>query len=188
MTNERFSNAPPQMTPSDKQYPSNQIRSVIQTPQNVPPSQPRPIQSQQGQPQGQPQSQQGQPQGQPQPHGRVRMIPTDKMYELLANPAHFAVQNQPLRLFIKVSTTWCKPCTIIAPRIQELSMDPAYANVLFLEVDGDELVKDERLSSKLLVSAVPSFFGFVGGKQIGRSAGTDMSEIRGLCDKIASSR
>ena len=106
------------------------------------------------------------------------------MYELLTNPAHFFVQQQPLRLFIKVSTSWCGPCQKIAPEIKALSNNPKYAGILFLEVNGDELVQDDKLASKLRVSAVPSFFGFVAGKQVGFETGVLMKDIVGLLDKI----
>lgn len=155
-----------------------------------------------GMPQGMPQQgmphggmqqggmQQGMPQGMtgasmPEAPHRLRIIDTSKMYELLSNPAHFFVKQQPLRLFIKISTSWCKPCLKISPEIKDLSNNPKYAGVLFLEVNGDELMQDDKLSSKLRVSAVPSFFGFVAGKQVGFEAGVMMKDIVALCDKIA---
>jgi thiol-disulfide isomerase/thioredoxin len=202
--NERFSNVPPQLNQTDHQYPSSMIRTVNQGPSlNYGEANPQQGQSQMGMqapppyppqvqpppqqyPQQQPQmGMQAPPQQQEMPH-RVRLIDADKMCELLSNSAHFFTQNkQPLRLFIKVSTNWCKPCIKIKPEIHNLSMNPAYANILFLEVDGDELTKHAQLPTKLRVSAVPSFFGFIAGQQVGFVAGTNMDEINGLCNKIA---
>jgi thiol-disulfide isomerase/thioredoxin len=172
VVNERFSNQPP-IPP--------QIRQASQSQPSQQQGQPQGMQQGQLQPQGM-QQQQGQQQ-QEFPH-RVKYIDTAKMYELLSNPAHFFVQQQPLRLFIKVSTSWCKPCQMIAPEIKALSNDPKYAGILFVEVNGDELIQDDKLSSKLRVSAVPSFFGFVAGKQVGFEAGIIMKDIVALCDKI----
>ena len=126
-----------------------------------------------------------------QPH-RVHKVSTDKMYDLLTNPSNFFSQNgQPMRVFIKVFTDWCKPCKKIEPEIKAISM--YYPSVFFLEVNGDELMQSEKLSSKLKVSSVPSFFGFVATsdssgnrymKQVGFMTGVDMNEIKTLCDKI----
>jgi thiol-disulfide isomerase/thioredoxin len=99
-----------------------------------------------------------------------------------------------MRVFIKVFTDWCKPCKKIEPEIKAISM--YYPSVFFLEVNGDELMQSEKLSSKLKVSSVPSFFGFVATadssgnrymKQVGFMTGVDMNEIKTLCDKIQNS-
>lgn len=209
---ERFSNAPPPQNnpPPPQAYPSSpMIRTVSQPmngPQNLYQKDPSPQMVQQGPQQMAPMSsgpprqtqqqmaQQGGPPQQPQneeesdnrPH-RVRSIPADKLYELLANKSHFFVQNQqPLRLFIKVSTDWCKPCRKIQPEVKNISMNPRYSNILFVEVNGDELTQHEKLASKLRVSSVPSFFGFVAGQQVGFMTGINIDEITGLCDKISS--
>lgn len=190
---ERFSNAPPPINPPPPQaYPSSQmIRSVAQ-PMNGPsnlydqrPSQgPPPQNPQQGPPQN---SQQPIQQIQEDIPHRIRTIPVDKLYELLSNKSHFFIQNQqPLRIFIKISTDWCKPCLKIKPEVKKISMNPKYASILFVELNGDELTQHEKLSSKLKVSAVPSFFGFVAGQQVGFMAGADVNDIVKLCDKIAS--
>jgi len=131
---------------------------------------------------------------QPSAH-RVHKVSTDKMYDLLTNPSNFFSQNgQPMRVFIKVFTDWCKPCKKIEPEIKAISM--YYPSVFFLEVNGDELMQSEKLSSKLKVSSVPSFFGFVATadssgnrymKQVGFMTGVDMNEIKTLCDKIQNS-
>lgn len=201
---ERFSNAPPPVNPPPPQaYPSQMIRSVAQPmngptnlydqrpSQGLPPQQGPPQQyPQQGGPpqkQGPPQqSQQGPPAENDIPH-RIRTIPVDKLYELLSNKSHFFIQNQqPLRIFIKISTDWCKPCIKIKPEVKKISMNPKYASILFVELNGDELTQHEKLSSKLKVSAVPSFFGFVAGQQVGFMAGADVNDIVKLCDKIVS--
>lgn len=131
-------------------------------------------------------------QSQPEQPHRVHKVATDKMYDLLTNPSTFFSQTgQPMRVFIKVFTDWCKPCKKIEPEIKAISM--YYPSVFFLEVNGDELMQSEKLSSKLKVSSVPSFFGFVATadssgnrymKQVGFMTGVDMNEIKTLCDKI----
>lgn len=118
---------------------------------------------------------------------RVKRISPEKLYELLTNSQHFFVQQQqPLRLFIKIYTDWCKPCRKIEPFIKYLSSQPDYCNILFLELNGDELIQDDKLASKLRVSAVPTFYGFVAGQSVGSVAGIDENEIQDLCNKISS--
>ena len=159
--------------------PNGGMNNMGPGPTNVNMSGPGPSQNIQSQPE------------QPSQH-RVHKVATDKMYDLLTNPSTFFSQTgQPMRVFIKVFTDWCKPCKKIEPEIKAISM--YYPSVFFLEVNGDELMQSEKLSSKLKVSSVPSFFGFVATadssgnrymKQVGFMTGVDMNEIKTLCDKI----
>ena len=185
---ERFSNPPPQTFPTPPQnqpvYNGSQIRS---NPQNM--LEDRHI-YQESPPNGNMNNSGHTPNSNDQ--HRVHKVSTDKMYDLLSNPSTFFSQTgQPMRMFIKVFTDWCKPCKKIEPEIKSISM--YYPSVLFLEVNGDELMQSEKLSTKLKVSSVPSFFGFVATadssgnrymKQVGFMTGVDMNEIKALCDKI----
>lgn len=117
---------------------------------------------------------------------RVNHIDPDKLYDLLMNPQYHYVesQKQPLRILIKVYTDWCKPCKIIAPEIKKLSLDPNYANILFVEIDGEKLTQHEKLASVLRCSSVPTFFTFKGGKQVGFMTGIKLDEIVNLCNGL----
>jgi len=88
---------------------------------------------------------------------------------------------------IKISTEWCGPCKKIAPFLHELSVHPDHNDILFIEVDGDELMQHPKLASVLPVSAVPSFFGFVAGKKVAFMTGIDQNEIVDFCKKIKKS-
>ena len=194
---ERFSNAPPPPqtfpTPPQEQHPAvyngSQIRS---NPQNI--NENRNLY-------------QAQPTKETPPNGlqgsntsntshRVHKMSSDKMCDILTNKSMFfsPQTGQPLRIFVKVYTDWCKPCKKIEPEIKAISMN--YPSVFFLEVNGDELIQNEKLASLLKVSSVPSFFGFVAMsnssgerylKQVGFMTGVDMNEIKALCDKISNS-
>lgn len=117
---------------------------------------------------------------------RVNHIDPDKLYDLLMNPQYHYVesQKQPLRILIKVYTDWCKPCKIIAPEIKKMSLDPNYANILFVEIDGEKLTQHEKLASVLRCSSVPTFFTFKGGKQVGFMTGIKLDEIVNLCNGL----
>ena len=192
---ERFSNAPPPPqtfpTPPQNQHPPvyngsqirsnpqniNENRNIYQTQSPIPPTNGGSSQSSQS-------------------SHRVYKMSTDKLYDVLTNkPMFFSQQTgQPLRVFIKVFTDWCKPCKKIEPEIKAISIN--YPSVFFFEVNGDELMQNEKLASLLKVSSVPSFFGFVAMqdssgdryiKQVGFMTGVDMTEIKTLCDKIQNS-
>ena len=117
---------------------------------------------------------------------RVNHIDPDKLYDLLMNPKYHFIesQQQPLRILIKVYTDWCKPCKIIAPEIKNLSLDPRYSNILFVEIDGEKLTQHEKLASVLRCSSVPTFFTFKGGKQVGFMTGIKLDEIINLCNGV----
>lgn len=127
------------------------------------------------------------PPQQPQPDepSRVNYVDPNKLYDLLMNPQYHYVQNQqPLKIFIKVFTDWCKPCKLVASDIKKLSLDPQYSNILFVEIDGDKLTQHEKLASVLRVSSVPSFFTFMGGKQVGFMTGIKLDEIVTMCNGL----
>jgi thiol-disulfide isomerase/thioredoxin len=166
--NGRFSNAPPPLP--------NTVAEPPQPPQQLPPShQPH-----------QPHHQPPVPEDDPSAPNRVNHMEPDKLYNLLTNPQYRTVkqgdQPTPLRILIKVYTDWCKPCKLVAPEIKKLSLDPRYASLLFVEVDGDQLNQHEKLASILRCSSVPTFFTFSGGKQTGFMTGIKMDEIIALCD------
>ena len=118
------------------------------------------------------------------PH-RVREIESEKLYHLLTNHSyHFTPQNKPMKIFVKVYTDWCKPCRQISPRINELSMNPEFSDILFVQINGEKIC--DQLSKIIKVSAVPVFFGFVGGKKIDFIPGPDFEKIVSLCKYMSS--
>ena len=90
-----------------------------------------------------------------------------------------------MKILVKVHTDWCGPCKKVAPKIQEMSNDPAYSNILFVGLDGDKIL-DHPLKKFINISAVPVFFGFVGGRQVDMIVGPDVAKIQKLCDGMAS--
>jgi thioredoxin 1 len=139
-TNNRFANPPPQ--PLDQE-------EYKQDPRQGP---------QQGHQQG---PQQG-PQGQ---RHRVKEIESAKLHQLLSDPTYHNNQRGPTKIFAKVYTNWCGPCKMIAPKIQQLSLDHKHGDILFVQIDGEKIC--EKLKKYINVSAVPVFFTFVAGKQFG---------------------
>ncbi|XP_063234375.1 thioredoxin-2 [Bacillus rossius redtenbacheri] len=55
--------------------------------------------------------------------------------------------------------TWCGPCKMIAPKIEEMTKQ--FPDVVFLKVDVDEI---EELATEYDISAMPTFI-FIKNKQ-----------------------
>lgn len=127
-----------------------------------------------------------QPSGPSQPSvGRVKEINCDGLYSLLTKESYqFGPDGKPMKILVKVHTDWCGPCKKVAPKIEELSNDPAYSNILFVGLNGDT-IQDHPLKKYINVSAVPVFFGFVGGKQVDMIVGPDVTKIQKLCDGMS---
>jgi thioredoxin 1 len=140
------------------------------------------------QPAAPPQQNTPNPPSQPTPppaSGRVREINCDGLYSLLTKENYqYGPDGKPMKILVKVHTDWCGPCKKVAPKVDELSNDPSYSNILFVGLDGDKIL-DHPLKKYINISAVPVFFGFVGGKQVDMIVGPDMTKIQKLCDGMA---
>ena len=152
--------------------------------QDTPTSPPQQGPPQQGPPQQGP-PQQGPPQqGSAQQH-RVKEIDCDGLLALLTKQSYaYGPDGKPMKILVKVHTDWCGPCKKVAPKIQEMSNHPNYSNILFVGLDGDKIL-DHPLKNIINVSAVPVFFGFVGGKKIDMIVGPDVAKVQNMCDAMA---
>lgn len=62
--------------------------------------------------------------------------------------------------------SWCMPCKIMAPIIEELSKE--YPNIMFGKVNVDE---NPNLSSRYFIQAIPTFIFFSKGEIVERITG-----------------
>lgn len=116
---------------------------------------------------------------------RVREIESGKLHQLINDPNYHNNPRGPTRIFVKVYTDWCGPCKMIAPKIQQLSNDPKYSDILFVQINGEKIC--EKLKKHINVSAVPVFFTFVAGKQHQDFiVGPDLKKIVQRLDEMAS--
>merc|ERR1711868_35334 len=76
--------------------------------------------------------------------------------------------------------TWCGPCRMIAPYLEELSKE-LEGKCKFVKVDVDEL---EDLAAQQEVKAMPTFSFFKGGKKLESFAGANKERIRSTIDKL----
>ncbi len=74
--------------------------------------------------------------------------------------------------------TWCKPCQMLAPVIEEVSKK--YQNVSFYKIDID---KESALADKYYVMSVPTIMFFKDGEMVNQIVGyrsvEEMEEIVG---------
>jgi len=68
--------------------------------------------------------------------------------------------------------TWCGPCTMIAPFMEQMASK--YPEVKFIKVDVD---KHQELAQQYSVKAMPTFIFFVAGKQVDVLQGADPTKL-----------
>ncbi len=73
--------------------------------------------------------------------------------------------------------TWCGPCKMIAPKLEELSA--TMQDVIFVKIDVDQA---EDLAAEFEVSAMPTFMFFKGGKKV-----DNLTVVGASLDKIKES-
>merc|ERR1712050_335294 len=103
-----------------------------------------------------------------------------KMVQKVASAEEFntAISGSELTV-VDFFATWCGPCRMIAPYLEELSKDYA-GKVKFIKVDVDEL---EDLSAEQEVKAMPTFSFFKDGKKLESFAGANKDKIKNTVDK-----
>jgi thioredoxin len=76
------------------------------------------------------------------------------------------------------TASWCGPCKMITPTVEELSKQ--FKDVQFLKVDIDE---HADLSEEAMVTSVPTFKFFKGVKEVEKMTGADPKSIKAALEK-----
>eukprot|EP00735_Rhodelphis_limneticus_P004329 TRINITY_DN15905_c0_g1::TRINITY_DN15905_c0_g1_i1::g.22537::m.22537 TRINITY_DN15905_c0_g1::TRINITY_DN15905_c0_g1_i1::g.22537 ORF type:complete len:188 (-),score=23.02,sp/O97508/THIO_HORSE/46.53/2e-26,Thioredoxin/PF00085.15/3.1e-27,Thioredoxin_8/PF13905.1/1.7e-06,Thioredoxin_2/PF13098.1/3.6e+03,Thioredoxin_2/PF13098.1/1.8e-05,Thioredoxin_9/PF14595.1/4e-05,Thioredoxin_7/PF13899.1/0.00037,TraF/PF13728.1/0.0012,AhpC-TSA/PF00578.16/0.0022,Redoxin/PF08534.5/0.011,Glutaredoxin/PF00462.19/0.023,DUF836/PF len=97
---------------------------------------------------------------------RVNVIEDKATFDNLTNSAK---NNLVVAYF---TASWCGPCKMIAPAIDEFSK--TYSNVTFLKIDVDQ---NDDLAASFNISAVPSFHFLKNGKSVDVRMGADRKAI-----------
>ena len=87
------------------------------------------------------------------------------------------VLNEKGKVLVDFNATWCGPCKMMGPIVEELSSE--IKNVKFISIDTDE---EDELSQEYAVMSIPCFVLFENGKEINRVFGSMPKE--GLIDFI----
>jgi len=76
--------------------------------------------------------------------------------------------------------TWCGPCKVIGPKIDEMAK--AMKNVLFLKVDVDEA---EDVATEYNITAMPTFLFMKKGNKLDDLMGANHDKLTELIEKHA---
>ncbi|XP_068988145.1 thioredoxin-2 [Bombus flavifrons] len=74
--------------------------------------------------------------------------------------------------------TWCGPCKMIAPKLEELSKE--MENVIFLKVDVDEC---EDIASEYEISSMPTFVFIKNSKVLETFSGANYDKLKSTIQK-----
>lgn len=81
-------------------------------------------------------------------------------------------------VFIDFFATWCGPCKMIAPKLEEFSK--VYTNVVVLKVDVDQC---EDIAAKYAIQAMPTFIVFKNGQKVEDFCGANVDKVEALLKK-----
>ncbi|XP_066591169.1 thioredoxin-2-like [Prorops nasuta] len=73
--------------------------------------------------------------------------------------------------------TWCGPCKMIAPKLEELAKTKDMENVVFLKVDVDEC---EDVAAEYNIASMPTFVFIKEGKVLESFSGANYDKLLGV--------
>eukprot|EP00092_Neocalanus_flemingeri_P065051 GFUD01079040.1.p1 GENE.GFUD01079040.1~~GFUD01079040.1.p1 ORF type:complete len:106 (+),score=42.46 GFUD01079040.1:52-369(+) len=78
-------------------------------------------------------------------------------------------------LVVDFHATWCGPCKMIAPHLEEMSL--TMEDVVFLKVDVDEC---EDIAAKYEISAMPTFIFIKSKTKVADLTGANIDKLKQL--------
>lgn len=100
----------------------------------------------------------------------------------LVRPIHSTdelLRYLPHRCIIKFTASWCGPCKVIAPVVEQFAS--AYTDIWFMSVDIDEC---ESIAQVFNVQSMPTFVGVLNHTEVARFSGASQDELRGLANTV----
>lgn len=76
-------------------------------------------------------------------------------------------------VIIDFFATWCGPCRMIAPYIEELA--DTHKDVVFLKVDVDEA---DEVASKYAINVMPTFIYLKNGQKVTEVTGSSQEKVK----------
>ena len=80
-----------------------------------------------------------------------------KVTEISSQPELNEHKSKGKAILLKVYTTWCGPCKMMAPLYEKVSEQAEHQDVIFLSYDGD---KDKEFTKSLKVQAYPTTISY----------------------------
>lgn len=91
------------------------------------------------------------------------------------------VEDSTLPVLVDFAATWCGPCRMMAPVLEEIAAEHPEIKVAKIDVD-----ESPELADMFKISVVPTFIAIVGGEERGRFSGTSSKNL--LLDKLPALR
>ena len=91
------------------------------------------------------------------------------------------VEDSNLPVLVDFAATWCGPCRMMAPVLEEIATEHPEIKVAKIDVD-----ESPELADMFRISVVPTFIAIVGGEERGRFSGTASKNL--LLDKLPALR
>lgn len=101
------------------------------------------------------------------------------MIEIKGASVFASILASPLVL-VDFYASWCNPCRVLSPVLQEMSTMPKYRSVVFAKVDVDKL---DSVAETYRVTAMPTLILFRNGKEVARVLGADKNKIISALEK-----
>ena len=102
----------------------------------------------------------------------------------LANMSEFeAYINGNSKVIIDFYATWCGPCKVIAPILQEFA--DKNSDIAFAKVDVDS---NEDAATHATVEAMPTMIGYLNGVEFARFEGANTSKLADLVTKLKNAK
>lgn len=85
---------------------------------------------------------------------------------IIGNEKEFENQIQGEAVLVDFYATWCGPCKMLSPVLEELAEERS--NIKIIKIDVDQ---NESLAKQYRVMSVPTLFLFKDGKQVAMNSG-----------------
>lgn len=95
------------------------------------------------------------------------------LYELTSEEEFNNVLEHDGLVIVDFSASWCRPCRVLAPLLEDLSKE--YPSAKFIKVDFN---KFESLAKKYDITMVPTYYFFRDGVQHSVVKGADLEAIK----------
>lgn len=86
--------------------------------------------------------------------------------------------SQPRLTVVDFFATWCGPCNMIGPMIEQLASSKP--NVTFCKVDVD---RSPEITGSYPIRAMPTFYFFKNGAKIDSFEGADINSVRSMVER-----
>jgi len=83
-------------------------------------------------------------------------------------------------VLIQFTASWCGPCKMVAPKLEELSRQ--VPGVVFFKVDIDE---NAEASDAMRVESVPTFLLYKDGKVVAQVVGANIERVKAMVTSVS---